>query len=107
MSISTSIIGAGPVATHRRRCGEPVVGQYPGELLTDERLDRPAAALRILAKLTELEGDPFGFNTTALVPQPDRRRLRVGDHGVVYTIDNGGLAIWAVHVEHRSTAYDT
>ncbi|MFF9582093.1 type II toxin-antitoxin system RelE/ParE family toxin [Streptomyces achromogenes] len=47
--------------------------------------------LRILAKRTELESDPLGFNTTALVSQPDRRRLRVGDYRVVYTIDNSEL----------------
>jgi mRNA interferase RelE/StbE len=64
-------------------------------------------ALRILAKLTELESDPMGFNTTALVSQPDRRRLRVGDYRVIYTIDNGELVVWVVHVGHRSTVYDT
>ncbi|MCQ6554512.1 type II toxin-antitoxin system RelE/ParE family toxin [Streptomyces sp. C10-9-1] len=64
-------------------------------------------ALRILAKLTELESDPFGFNTTALVSQPERRRLRVGDYRVVYTIDNGELVVWAVHIGHRSTVYGT
>jgi mRNA interferase RelE/StbE len=64
-------------------------------------------ALRILAKLTELESDPTGFNTTALVSQPDRRRLRVGDYRVIYTIDNGELVVWVVHVGHRSTVYDT
>ncbi|WP_432171898.1 type II toxin-antitoxin system RelE family toxin [Streptomyces sp. 1222.5] len=64
-------------------------------------------ALRILAKLTELEGDPLGFDSTALVSQPDRRRLRVGDYRVVYTIDNGELVIWVVHAGHRSSAYDT
>jgi mRNA interferase RelE/StbE len=64
-------------------------------------------ALRILTKLTELEKDPFGFNTTALVSQPDRRRLRVGDYRVVYTVDNGELVVWVVHVGHRSTVYDT
>lgn len=63
--------------------------------------------LRILAKLTELESDPLGFNTTALVSQPDRRRLRIGDYRVVYTIDNGELVVWVVHVWHRSTVYDT
>ncbi|WP_328343017.1 type II toxin-antitoxin system RelE/ParE family toxin [Streptomyces violaceus] len=63
-------------------------------------------ALRILAKLTELESDPFGFSTTALVSQPERRRLRVGDYRVVYTIDNGKLTVWAVHIGHRSTVYD-
>lgn len=64
-------------------------------------------ALRILAKLTELESDPLGFSTTALVSQPERRRLRVGDHRVVYTIDNGELVVWVVHIGHRSTVYGT
>jgi mRNA interferase RelE/StbE len=64
-------------------------------------------ALRILAKLTELEDDPFGFDTTALVSQPERRRLRVGDYRVIYTVDNGELVVWVVHVGHRSTVYDT
>lgn len=64
-------------------------------------------ALRILAKLTELESNPFGFKTTALVSQPERRRLRVGDYRIVYTIDNGELVVWIVHIGHRSTVYDT
>lgn len=64
-------------------------------------------ALRILTKLTELESAPLGFNTTALVSQPERRRLRVGDYRVVYTIDKGELVVWVVHVGHRSTVYDT
>lgn len=63
-------------------------------------------ALRILAELTELESDPFGFSTTALVSQPERRRLRVGDYRVVHTIDNGKLVVWLVHVGHRSTVHD-
>lgn len=37
------------------------------------------AALRILAKLTELETGPLGFDTASPVSQPDRRRLRMGD----------------------------
>jgi mRNA interferase RelE/StbE len=65
------------------------------------------AALRILAKLTELESDPLGFHTTALVSRPERRRLRVGDYRVIYTIDNGDLVVWVVHIGHRSTVYDT
>ncbi|MEV0275493.1 type II toxin-antitoxin system RelE/ParE family toxin [Streptomyces sp. NPDC050610] len=64
-------------------------------------------ALRILAKLAELESDPTGFNTTSLVSQPDRRRLRVGDYRVIYTIENGELVVWAVHVGRRSTVYGT
>jgi len=64
-------------------------------------------ALRILVKLTELETDPLGFNTTALVSQPDRRRLRVGDHRVIYTIDNGELTVRVVQVGHRGAVSDT
>ncbi len=62
-------------------------------------------ALRILAKLTELESDAYGFNTTALVGDPTRRRLRVGDYRIVYTLDHGQLTIWIVQVDHRSTIY--
>ncbi|MFE6103437.1 type II toxin-antitoxin system RelE/ParE family toxin [Streptomyces laurentii] len=61
-------------------------------------------ALRILAKLTGLESDPLRCDTTALVSQPDRRRLRVGDYRVMYTIDNGELVVWVVRVGHRSTS---
>ncbi|MGW3625714.1 type II toxin-antitoxin system RelE family toxin [Streptomyces sp. NPDC000880] len=76
------------------------------EAQTELRKIPRAIALRILAKLTELESDPFGFNTTALASQPDRRRLRVGDYRVIYTIDNGELVVWVVHVGHRSTVYE-
>ena len=62
-------------------------------------------AIRILRKLTELEHDPLGSGTTALVGRPDRRRLRVGDYRVIYTLDNGELIIWVIHVAHRSTIY--
>jgi mRNA interferase RelE/StbE len=64
-------------------------------------------ALRILAKLTELEADPYGLKTTALVSQPDRRRLRVGDHRVIYAVEADDLVVWVVHVGHRSRVYDT
>ncbi|WP_455680991.1 type II toxin-antitoxin system RelE family toxin [Streptomyces huasconensis] len=62
---------------------------------------------RILAKPAEPETDPLGFNTTALAPQPKRRRLRVGNHRVVHTIDDGELAVRAVHAGHRSTVHET
>jgi mRNA interferase RelE/StbE len=64
-------------------------------------------ALRILAKLTELESDPLGFKTTAMVSQPERRRLRVGDYRIIYTVEDGQLVIWIVRVGHRSTVCDT
>jgi mRNA interferase RelE/StbE len=64
-----------------------------------------ATAVRILAKLAELETDPMGFGTTALVSDPTRRRLRVGDYRIFYTLDGGKLTVWVIHVAHRSIAY--
>lgn len=63
-------------------------------------------AMMILRKLTELEQDPYGYDTTALVSRPDRRRLRVGDYRVIYTVDNGELVVWIGHVGHRSGVGD-
>lgn len=63
-------------------------------------------ALRILRKLAELETDPWGFSTTGLVSQPDRRRLRVGAYRVLYLVDGSELVILVVRVAHRSTVYD-
>jgi len=56
-------------------------------------------ALRILSKLTELETDPLGFNTTAMVSRPERRRLRV--------VENDELTVWMTQVGHRSSVYDS
>ncbi|MFE2104486.1 type II toxin-antitoxin system RelE/ParE family toxin [Kitasatospora sp. NPDC059463] len=64
-----------------------------------------ATAVLILRKLAELERDPYGFHTTALVGSPEHRRLRVGDHRVVYTVDGGRLLILVVRVGHRSGIY--
>lgn len=64
-----------------------------------------AVAMTILRKLTELENDPYGYSTTALVSRPDVRRLRVGDYRVFYTVENGQLVVYVIAVAHRSTAY--
>jgi mRNA interferase RelE/StbE len=68
------------------------------------KLPKPTA-MAILRKLAALEADPLGFGTTALVGSPEIRRLRVGDHRVIYTLDKGRLIVWIVHVRHRSVAY--
>lgn len=67
-------------------------------------IDR-SAALTILRKLAELEQDPYGFDTTALVARPGVRRLRVGQNRVWYTVDGAELVVWVVKVGHRSTVY--
>ncbi|MFC7330893.1 type II toxin-antitoxin system RelE family toxin [Marinactinospora rubrisoli] len=63
-------------------------------------------ALMILRKLAELQSDPFAYGTTAMVSRPDQRRLRVGDHQVIYTVDGDQLVVWVVPVGHRSNVYD-
>jgi mRNA interferase RelE/StbE len=63
-------------------------------------------AMSVFRKLTELETDPLGFGSTALVGAPEVRRLRVGDYRVVYTVERGELIVWVVHVGHRSGVYD-
>lgn len=63
-------------------------------------------AMAVFRKLTELEQDPLGYGTTALVGNPEVRRLRVGDYRVIYTVEDEELVVWVVHVGHRSTVYD-
>jgi mRNA interferase RelE/StbE len=58
-------------------------------------------AMQILRKLAELETDPLGFGTTALVAAPELRRLRVGDYRVIYTLDNGQLIVWVIQVGYE------
>jgi len=63
-------------------------------------------AMRILQKLTLLENDPYGLDTTSLVGHADRRRLRVGSYRVIYTLEHDRLVIWVVQVDNRATVYD-
>lgn len=91
----------------------PIGGGEPSPDGTDVFRPEAQAKLRKIPRdmalriLTELETDPLGFNTTALASQPERRRLRIGDYRVVYTINNGELVVRAVHVGHRSTVYES
>lgn len=64
-------------------------------------------ARAILAKLTELETDPFAFGTTELKSEPGVRRLRVGNFRVAYTVQRDELIVWVVKVAHRSVMYDS
>ncbi|MEV0223644.1 type II toxin-antitoxin system RelE/ParE family toxin [Streptomyces sp. NPDC050704] len=41
----------------------------------------------------------------ALKGQYGRRRLRVGDLHVVYTVENGQLVVWGLTVAHRRDVY--
>ena len=80
--------------------------QFRPEAREELRAIPKQMAMRILAKLTELETDPYGFGSTPLVSDSSRRRLRVGDYRVVYTLDHGRLIIWVILVDNRVTVYD-
>jgi mRNA interferase RelE/StbE len=67
-------------------------------------IDR-STAMTILRKLGDLEQDPFAFGSTALVSDPNTRRLRVGDYRVFYTVIRDELIIEVIRVSHRSVAY--
>lgn len=69
-----------------------------------QKIDR-ARALEILRKLAELEHDPYGFGSTALVGRAGQRRLRVGNYRVIYEVDNGRLVVHVVEVGHRGEIY--
>ncbi|MFD5146576.1 type II toxin-antitoxin system RelE/ParE family toxin [Streptomyces sp. NPDC058401] len=67
------------------------------DLLTVPRPD----ALRILHGLAEFQkalaaGDTTHFDTRALHGHPSRRRLALGDHRAVYTLEDGRLVVWAL-----------
>jgi len=73
------------------------------------RLPRQTAItiLRKLAELeAELEQDPYGFSTTALVSDPSVRRLKVGNYRVFCEIRGVELVVWVIHIARRRTAYD-
>jgi mRNA interferase RelE/StbE len=67
-------------------------------------IDR-ATALRILAKLTQLEADPYGLDSKQIAGDHTKRRVRIGDHRVIYTLSHGELVIWVIQVGHRSVIY--
>jgi mRNA interferase RelE/StbE len=67
-------------------------------------------ALRILYRLTELqkaldEGDTATFDIKALQGHSARWRLKVGDHRVVYTVEDGLLIVWVLAVGNRRDVY--
>ncbi|GAB2575881.1 type II toxin-antitoxin system RelE/ParE family toxin [Streptomyces capparidis] len=67
-------------------------------------------AVRILHRLAELQkamdkGDTSAFDIKALQGHSSRWRLRVGDHRVVYTVENQELIVWVLAAGHRRDVY--
>jgi mRNA interferase RelE/StbE len=73
------------------------------------KIPRPDA-LRVLYRLTELQrameaGDTTSFDVKALQGHDARRRVRVGDYRVVYTVEEGQLIVWVLTVDNRRDVY--
>jgi len=62
---------------------------------------------RILQRLRRLAQDPWGPGTAPLTGDlKGRRRLRVGDHRIVYTVRQDELVVLVVTVGHRKHVYE-
>jgi mRNA interferase RelE/StbE len=68
-------------------------------------LDRERA-LRILGRLTDLLADPYAPDTTALPGSYEsERRLRAGDHRVVYTVHDRRQQVHVVHIARHDEVH--
>ncbi|WP_239696118.1 type II toxin-antitoxin system RelE family toxin [Streptomyces sp. Ncost-T6T-1] len=63
-------------------------------------MGRPAGLQKALG-----EGDLAGYDVKPLQGHDARRRLRVGDHRAVYTVEDGQLIVWVLAVAHRREIY--
>ncbi|HEU4346847.1 MAG TPA: type II toxin-antitoxin system RelE/ParE family toxin [Actinoplanes sp.] len=71
------------------------------------KLDKPIAR-RIVRAVTALSRDPRPAASRALVGQPAGvLRIRVGDHRVIYHVDDGVLLVTIVRAAHRREVHRT
>ena len=63
---------------------------------------------RIIAKIEQYAEDPASLGNQVIVLTGSRyRRLRVGDHRVIFNVEHGGTTVMVVlRVRHRREAYD-
>lgn len=86
-------------------------GSCPYEIFFDSRaskelskLDKPVAR-RVYSAVMALTEDPRPDGCRRLSGYPGLWRVRVGDHRVVYSIDDGRLVVVALRVAHRREVY--
>lgn len=68
------------------------------------KLDKPVAR-RVYAAVMALAGEPRPNGCRRLSGHTDLWRIRVGDHRVVYSIDDGRLVVLALRIAHRREVY--
>jgi mRNA interferase RelE/StbE len=60
---------------------------------------------RIDRKILGLASDPRPAGSKKLKGYKDHWRIRIGDHRVIYLIDDGSKTVTVVHVAHRRDVY--
>lgn len=68
------------------------------------KLDRQAVP-RIAAAIDALAGDPRPKGCRKLAGSVQTYRIRVGDHRVIYSVDDGSREVVVQRVRHRKDAY--
>lgn len=68
----------------------------------------PSLARKLAKCLTRLEADPRGGNNVNRLSGPlaGMFRYRVGDHRVVYEVDDGVRKVSVITIAHRRDVYD-
>ena len=68
----------------------------------------PPERQRIIARIEQYAADPESLaNQVIMLANSRYRRLRVGDHRVIFDVERGGTPAMAVlRVRHRREAYD-
>jgi mRNA interferase RelE/StbE len=61
---------------------------------------------RIVPRLENLASNPRPFGCKKLIGGHYEWRIRVGDHRVVYTIDDTELLVEVTRIRHRSEVYE-
>jgi len=61
--------------------------------------------LKIDEAVLSLKENPFPYPQSKRLKGEDKRRLRVGDYRVVYTVDEEGKIVTIFRVRHRKEVY--
>lgn len=80
--------------------------EWTGTALRELRKLDKQAARRVLRAVTGLAADPRPAGVRALSGHPSgTMRLRVGNHRVVYVVEDAVVRVVVVRVGHRSVVY--
>ncbi len=67
----------------------------------------PPDRQRIIARIEQYAADPESLvNQVIMLANSRYRRLRVGDHRVIFDVERGAHAMSVLRVRHRREAYD-